>query len=164
MIARKWRTQVRQSRSTSNLFSFLKQKKTFSALKFSATKSIFADAIRLDQKLSQIIFLLLMMTPFCGLVPSLIYSYITYFATDVGNAAFELPMPIWWETLLYPKHLARCNRNRFRNLVYSIGCRSITTIRLDFSLPWQYSLWCFRVYQSLHRLLFLCRLELIYTQ
>lgn len=68
----------------------------FLALKFSVSKSIFNEAVRLEHKLSRILFVLVVkMTPPCGALPFLVYSYFIYFTTDLGRDAFQLPAPTW---------------------------------------------------------------------
>lgn len=37
----------------------------------------------------------LKVTPIAAVWPATIVSFFTYFTTDLGNAAFELPVPIW---------------------------------------------------------------------
>lgn len=37
----------------------------------------------------------LKITPTLTIWPPSIISYITYFATDLGESAFELPLPVW---------------------------------------------------------------------
>lgn len=38
---------------------------------------------------------LLRVTPTLAILPAVISSFITYFTTDLGNAALELPGPMW---------------------------------------------------------------------
>lgn len=69
----------------------------FSALKYSATKSIFRKAIRLERRLSEIIyFVIAKMTPKLICLPFLFITFCTYFTTDLGSTAIELPWPMWW--------------------------------------------------------------------
>lgn len=76
----------------------LMKNKMFSlALKFSASTSIFNQAFRFERKLSGIIyFVMLKVTPICVFVPWTIYTFFIYFTTDLGNAAFQLPLTIWY--------------------------------------------------------------------
>ena len=68
-------------------------------LKFSATKAIFYEANQFDEKLSEIIFFVVLNSPLCALVPWIIYIFFIYFTTDLGNDAFELPVQMWYVKL-----------------------------------------------------------------
>lgn len=58
---------------------------------------MFNETHQFEQKLSGILFLVLeKMAAACAHVPWVIYVFFTYFTTDLGNAAFKLPFPIWY--------------------------------------------------------------------
>lgn len=73
------------------------------ALKYSASRSIFGDSVRLEWKLTFITFFAIVKaTPIFGIVPWAIYIFFVYFTTDAGYAAFELPTPMWWAHIFIP--------------------------------------------------------------
>lgn len=60
------------------------------------TRAIFYQTNRLVEKCSRIIILVVTkITPLCWLAPQTIASFVTYFTTDLGNDAFELPVTMW---------------------------------------------------------------------
>lgn len=66
------------------------------ALKYSESKSIFRKANHLAEKLNKILmFVLVILTPACGALPWIIYTYSMYFTTDLGPNAFQIPIPMW---------------------------------------------------------------------
>lgn len=66
------------------------------AMKFPTTKPIYLRTVQLELKLSKIVFFLIkVLTPVFFYWPWSIYVYFIYFTGDAGNAAFELPFPMW---------------------------------------------------------------------
>lgn len=66
-------------------------------LKYSTSRALTIQTVPFENKLSRtIFFVMLKMTPFCGLVPWAIYILFVYFTTDLGNAVFGFPIPIWY--------------------------------------------------------------------
>ena len=39
-------------------------------------------------------------TPICCIIPKVFFDFYIYFSTNVGNEAFELPLPTWWDETL----------------------------------------------------------------
>lgn len=57
---------------------------------------MFHETNQLVEKLSEIVlFMMIRMTPVFTVLARFIYSFLLYFATDLGNAAFELTSPMW---------------------------------------------------------------------
>lgn len=51
---------------------------------------------RFVEKWNEIIFILTVkVTPICGVMSALSYSFFVYFTTDLGRDAFLLPAPMW---------------------------------------------------------------------
>lgn len=60
------------------------------------SKAIFDHTNQLVEKLSQIGYVVIaIVTPVCIVILKAIVSYFLYFATDMGNEAFELPLFYW---------------------------------------------------------------------
>lgn len=79
-----------------NIPTFFLIKTLISALKYSASKSIFRRANQLAEKLNKIIFIVLVkLTPACGAGPWVAWTFFIYFTTDLGADAFQLPFPMW---------------------------------------------------------------------
>lgn len=75
---------------------FYASEKPISALKYSASKAIFTETNQLVEKIVDwFYFVSIKLTVVGAYVPLTIYTYFIYFTTDLGNAAFELPMPLW---------------------------------------------------------------------
>lgn len=75
---------------------FLRVFKYISVLKYSASKSIFFETNQSVEKLSKILFLVIVkMTPASCLLPWFIYSFFIYFTTDLGADVFILQSPMW---------------------------------------------------------------------
>lgn len=67
-----------------------------SALKYSATRSIFYKTNQFEEKFSKVIlFVMVKITPICAIWPWCINIYFIYFTSDLGTDAFELPCPMW---------------------------------------------------------------------
>ena len=82
---------------------YLYWKISIPALKYTASKSMFRTTNQIVEIMSRIIFfIMLKLTPALTYVPWSIYIYFNYFTTDLGNDAFELPMPIWLAKALLP--------------------------------------------------------------
>lgn len=78
------------------IYLIFEEKNVFLASKYSALRGIFNKTNQLVEKIGGIVFFIMIkLTPACVYVPWSIYTFVIYFATDVGNAAFELPYPIW---------------------------------------------------------------------
>lgn len=61
-----------------------------------ASKEIYVEIITLIEKLNRFIhFVMVNLTLPCLLFPKYTVCYYTYFTTDIGNDAFELPLPVW---------------------------------------------------------------------
>lgn len=72
-----------------------------SELKYSASQSIFKEANQRVEKLSNIVFFLMVkITPGVVFLPSFIYSFIIYFAIDSENDPFTLPISFWWAIII----------------------------------------------------------------
>lgn len=70
--------------------------KHISVLKYSASKSIFFETNQSVEKLSKILFFVIVkMTPASCLLPWFIYSFFIYFITDLGADVFILQSPMW---------------------------------------------------------------------
>lgn len=77
-----------------NFFSYSKNKRL--ALKYSASRSIFTKTVRFERKLNEITFFVIVkVTPALGALPWITYICFTYFTSDLGNATFETPFPMW---------------------------------------------------------------------
>lgn len=58
--------------------------------------SIFHETMKLIEKLSEITFFVMVkVTPITACLLRCAYTFFIYFTTDAGNAAFELPFPMW---------------------------------------------------------------------
>lgn len=55
----------------------------------------------------------------CFICPKFIVSFATYFTTDLGNDAFQLPYHLWWVWYSYAKKLVKYNK--WRGNVYAIS-------------------------------------------
>lgn len=63
---------------------------------YPVSKALINETNRRVEKTTQIIhFVLVFVTPMCGILPHFMYVYLTYFTTDLGTEAFELPCPMW---------------------------------------------------------------------
>lgn len=68
----------------------------FSVSKNPTSKANLDKTNRQVEKWSEIAyFVLAKITPVCLILPRVIISYATYFATNAGNEAFELPFLFW---------------------------------------------------------------------
>lgn len=113
----------------------------FSALKFSASKSIFQESVRFERRLCEIIFFVIIkVTPTFLFIPLLIYTNFIYFTSDVGPAAFELLAPMWWAFAQNHENFIKLN---IIELFVFKGCRLIGKIHWDTLLPLQYNMQCF---------------------
>lgn len=100
-----------------------------SALKYSAARTFFHEANQVEEKLSKIIFFIMVdMTPGCVFVPWIGYVFLIYFTSDLGNAAFELPCPMWYAIHAEFLPLIKVH-HRF---VSSEGFRLIAKAHMDF--------------------------------
>lgn len=65
-------------------------------LKRPETRIIFESTVEMTEKWSKIVtFLAKKVSPLCGVLSRTIPSYILYFATDLGNESFALPVKMW---------------------------------------------------------------------
>lgn len=71
------------------------QKKIILGMKCPESRSIYDEIIKLAEKWSKIMTFLAKLAAPCGVLSRVIPSYIIYFTTDLGNEAFELPVPMW---------------------------------------------------------------------
>lgn len=69
-------------------------------IKYSESKTIYNETNQLAEKLSKIIYLVIVKISIpCLVLPKIIVCFIAYYATDSGNDAFELPLPMWYVSL-----------------------------------------------------------------
>lgn len=68
----------------------------FSESKNPTSKAIYKRTGRLVEKLTRIIhFAIAIVSPVCYIFPKTFITYFMFFATDLGNEAFELPLFYW---------------------------------------------------------------------
>lgn len=85
-------------------------------LKYSPSSSIFRKVIRFEQKLSNIIFFILVkVIPVFVCTPVVISAFLKYFATDLGTDAFELIYPMWY--VFYLNSFGKSHFNNFDNFL-----------------------------------------------
>lgn len=135
----------------------------FLALKYAPSRSIFSRTNRLIEKLSEITVLVIVkVTPISGYLPWFVYTFFVYFTTDLGNAAFDLPFPIWW-----------VHKDNFKfyfffrmQLTKSIltGYHSTGETQLDLWLPSPYSSWWFYMQYWLGHALYRWHSDFIWFQ
>lgn len=62
---------------------------------------MYAETNRKIEKWTEIIaFAMVKVTPVCWISPKAIISFVLYFATDMGNNAFALPIAMWYKKLM----------------------------------------------------------------
>lgn len=76
-----------------------------SGIKYVNSKSIYSKTNDFVEKSSENIFICMNILKICFLWPKLIESLFIYFTTNLGNVAFELPAPMWYEWILLPLFL-----------------------------------------------------------
>lgn len=87
----------------------------------SASKSIFKQTLGLEQKLTGLVFYVMVkVTPFCVFVPWTIYCIFVYFNTNLGNAAFKSPLPIWCALLPFLDSIHFHCRNKINSWILEI--------------------------------------------
>lgn len=70
-----------------------------SGLKYPASRKIYEKIDPKVEKWCKIIFFMNMKVCFpIGMSSEFIYSFILYFTTDLGNDAFQVPLPFWYVT------------------------------------------------------------------
>lgn len=66
--------------------------------KNSISKTIYMDTDRKMQKKIEILSLIFMkVSPACLMLPQFLISFFNYFFTSLGNDAFEMPYPVWYD-------------------------------------------------------------------
>lgn len=66
-------------------------------LKYSESKAIYTSTARkVQQRMDLFTLVMQKLTPILMMLPKFIISFCSYFTTDLGPDAFELPIPKWW--------------------------------------------------------------------
>lgn len=121
-----------------------------SGIKHPASKVIYVKIVDLVEKWDRFIqFALLKVTVPSFVLPKYIFCFYMYFSTNMGNDAFELPLPLWWVDVFVFCLKKNGISDFFQKISlkieigfliilhakYSIGSLSIGNIQVDFYCP-----------------------------
>lgn len=71
---------------------------SFQGSKYPASRPMYEETNRTVEKWTEIVaFVMAKATPLSWIAPKVIISYYLYFTSDMGDGAFELPLPIWYQ-------------------------------------------------------------------
>lgn len=69
----------------------------FEGLKYPKSKAIYEKTNRITEMICKFMYFFIVSVVVPGFIlPKAFYSFFIYFTTELGNYAFELPVPMWW--------------------------------------------------------------------